>query len=183
MPKAWLVGGAAALAVLLVVSIVLGVTQRAEQLQEGTPERAVQRYLLAADEDDYKTAYSLLTDELRDRCPMEAFAAGSSGGRTKLDSRRVTHEDTKYVDDTAVVIARVTNISGGGGPFGSSESSYEQRFTLSLEEGEWRLARNAWPFFGCDGPFRAEPAVPRFPPAPPAPEPTDQTSTPSEMAP
>ena len=179
MPKAWLVGGAAALAVLLVVSIVLGVTQQAEQLQEGTPERTVQQYLIAADQEDYKTAYSLLTKELRDQCPMERFAAGSFGGRTKLDSRRVTHEGTKYVDDTAVVTARVTNI-GGGGPFGTSESSYEQRFTLSLEEGEWRLARHFWPFFGCDGPFRAEPAEP---PSRMAPEPTNQTSTPSEIAP
>ena len=180
MPKAWLVGGAAALALLLVVSIVLGVTQRAEQLQEGTPERTVQRYLLAADEDDYKTAYNLLTKELRVRCPMEDFAAGSSGGRTRLGSRRVTHEDTKYVDETAIVIARVTNIDGGG-PFETSESSYEQRFTLSLEEGEWRLARNFWPFFCFDEHLReAERAEP---PLAPAPEPTNQTSTPSETAP
>ena len=125
--------------VLLTASIVLALTQREDEFAEGTPERAVQRFLIAARDQDFSTAHALLSEARRQECPIEDLIGTPYGGKQDLENSRVTLEDTKDLDDGgAVVIARVTRISSSG-PFGTSESSSERRFTLSQEDGEWRL--------------------------------------------
>ena len=47
MSKIWLIGGAAALSVLLLASVAIGLTQSEDTFQAGTPEETVQRYLKA----------------------------------------------------------------------------------------------------------------------------------------
>ena len=66
MPRAWLLGGAALLGVLLIGSVAVALLDEAEPLPEGTPEAAVQRYLKAAETEDYQLAYSLLSSTLQE---------------------------------------------------------------------------------------------------------------------
>ena len=56
MSRAWLLGGAALLSALLIGSVIVALLDEAEPLPEGTPEAAVQRYLKATEDQDYKLA-------------------------------------------------------------------------------------------------------------------------------
>ena len=148
MPRMWLIGGAALVAVLLVASIVVALVEQEEALPEGTPERTLQRFLLAVEDEDFRAAYDLLSAQLKQICAFEEFAGTAYGGKAELRNSRVTLEDTRYLDGTALVIARVTRISSSG-PFGTSEWSHDEHYRLILEEGEWRFTEYPWPHYGC----------------------------------
>lgn len=157
MSKAWLLGGGVLLGALLVGSVVVALLDEAEPLPEGTPEAAVQRYLKATGDQEYKLAYSLLSATLQEQCTLEQFYGGSPAPESRLGDNRITLEETKTIDDTAFVTVRVAQLRGGG-PFGTQESSFEHRFTLRQEIGEWRFAEYPWPYFRC-GPFKVPPVV------------------------
>jgi hypothetical protein len=173
MPKLWLIGGAAFFAALLIVSIVVALTQRLEPLPEGTPERAVQLYLTALEDSDYVTVHSLLSAERRTECSLETIAFRDIGRGGRFADSRVTIVDTDLFDGSAVVTARITSIQRDG-LFGTSDSSREERYSLLKEDGEWRLDRIAWPYFGCaDAPPRPAPSTrAREPARAPAPTPS-----------
>ena len=175
MSKIWLIGGGAFVVVLLVAAVAVALTQREEPLTEGTPERTVQQYLTAIQDDDFRVAHDLLSEKLRAECSIEEFASEAYGYRkTELSSSRVTLEDTKHLDGTAVVIARVTQVRGNG-PFGTSEYSQRHPYSLTQEEGDWRFSDYPWPHYGC--PTRPAPVY-VLPPTPtPVPVPT-RTATP-----
>ena len=188
MPKIWLIGGAALLAALLLASVVVALMEREEVFPKGTPESAVQRYLIAAEEEDFKTAHSLLSAELRGECSVEQLAGTPFGRYRDLADSRVTLEDTIYLNGAAVVVVRVTRISGSG-PFGTYESQHEQRYSISQEDGEWRFTEYPWLHYDCARPPPVE--VDRAPPvevdrAPPvevdrAPPPPEHTPTPEPV--
>ena len=174
MPKIWLISGGVLLTVLVVVSIVVGVTQREKPLPAGTPERAVQQFLKAIGDEDLKVAHAFMSDELKQACSIEEFAGRTFGGRSDLKNSRVTLKETKYLDGPAVVIARVTSISRNE-PFGTSERAYEERFTLVQEEGQWRFTANPWPYYGCGRPDIYPPRPANLPT--PAPQPATTTTS------
>ena len=179
MSKIWLIGGAAALGALLLASLVIGLTQSEDAFQAGTPEETVQRYLIAAQDEDFKTAHGLLSRELKEDCLIEDFAAEILRDGKDVAESRVTLEDRKDLNGSAVVIARVTRIRGSG-PFGTSESSHTQQYTLVQEDGEWRFSHYPWPNYGCSGPFLDRPRV-EMPAVEPAPEPEPRpTAAPQE---
>ena len=173
MTKGWLIGGAVLLGALLVAAIVVALLEREEALPEGTPEAAVQRFLKTVEEDDLEGAYGFLSSELKRDCSIEEFFGRVGPRDSRLKNDRITLERTSTVDGTTFVTVRITRFYGSG-PFGASESSFEQRFTLRQEEGEWKFTEYPWPYFNC-GPFKPEPALP---PEPPRPEPTP-TATPA----
>ena len=147
MTKWWLIGAAALLAALLIGSIALALTSRETEFAPGTPERAVQDLLRAAEEEDIETAYGMLSEELRRKCELTDYA---DGGYRYNDDRdiRATLRDTKVVGDITFVNVRVTQFYGGG-PFDSSESTYEHRFELRQEDGEWKFTEYPWPYDYC----------------------------------
>lgn len=170
MTKGWLIGGAVLLGVLLIAAIVVALLEREEPLPEGTPEAAVQRFLKAVEDDDFKGAYGFLSSELKQDCSVEDFFGRVGPLDTRLKNDRITLERTTPLDGTTLVTVRITRFRGSG-LFGASESSFEQSYTLRQEEGEWKFTGYPWPFFNC-GPFKPEPARPPQPPRPPEPTPT-----------
>lgn len=172
MSRMWLIGAGTALAVLLVASIVIAVVRKPEALPEGTPGRTVQLYLEAVSDDDFEAAYSLLSAELRLRCPIENMVSRRYA-KERLGDSRVTLKETTFISDRAIVIANVGTIRGNG-PFGTSARTYEQSYTLAEEAGEWRFVNEPWPYHGCAGPTRVGPVV-LSPTATPVP--TDDAST------
>ena len=159
MAKGWLIGGGAFLVILLVVSIVVALVQREKPLTAGTPEAAVQRFLQATESEDFSIAFDSLSADLREQCSLEEFGGRNYPTRNQLGDARVTLEKSQVIDDTAFVTVRISQYHGNG-PFGTSESTFEQRYSLLREQGEWKFAEYPWPVFNC-GPFR--PAVPRAP--------------------
>ena len=148
MTKWWLIGAAVFLAVLLIASIVLALTSKEAEFAPGTPENAVQTLLRAAEDDDIETAYSMLSQELQQKCELKNFADG--GRYRSSDDRdiRATLRDTKVVGDITFINVRVTQFYGNG-PFDSGESSYDRRFALQQEEGEWKFTEYPWPYDYC----------------------------------
>jgi hypothetical protein len=144
LSRVWLIGVAVFVAALVVAGIVVAlVTSRdAGLLPADTPEGAVQRYLLALQDHDYREAYSYLSDDTKRACGVEDFRRFASDG--ELRESRMTLEDTEIFDGTAIVTARVTVFAPD--IFGPSEYSYDRTFNVTLEGGQWRLD---WPDFRC----------------------------------
>lgn len=168
MSKLWLIGGGVALALLLTVSVVVALLESEESFAADTPEGTVQSLLRSIEDEDFQSAYSLLSVELKKQCPIEQIF----GSRGYFDERardsRITHEQTTNVDSTTVVTVRISAFRNSG-PFGTAESSYLQRYPLSQEDGQWRFVEYPWPLFNC-GPI--EIATPRPVAVDPTPVPT-----------
>ena len=145
MGKWWLIGAAAFLAVLLIASIVLALTSRETEFAPGTPERAVQDLLRAAESEDFETAYGMLSEELHGKCTLQGFLDASGYSFNYYEDIRATLRDAKVVDDLTLVNVRITEFHGGG-PFDSGESSHNRRYTLRQEEGEWKFTEYPWPY-------------------------------------
>ena len=175
MGKGWLIGGGAFLGVLVVASIVVAILEGEESFAEGTPEAAVQSFLRAVEADDFELAYGLLLEELREDCTVEEFAAGNINVGERMKDSRVTLEGTTTVKDTVFVSVLVSRFRTNE-PFGTSESSFKQRFSLRQDADQWRFTEYPWPFSQC-GLFKPFPVVPDRPsrtPAEPAPEPASR---------
>lgn len=151
MTKWWLIGAAAFLVALLIASIALALTSRETEFAPGTPERAVQDLLRAAEDDDIETAYSLLSRKIHATCTLEEFI--DSSGLRYDDERdiRVTLRDTKLINDTALVSVEITQFYGDD-PFDTSEMTYDQNFTLQQENGKWKFTVYPWPYEYCSEP-------------------------------
>ena len=160
LSNAWLVGGGAALAVLLVASIAVALLNADTEFEPGSPEAAVQTLLRAADDEDVESAYGLLSDALQDQCALEDFAGGPRRQIHNLADQRLAYENTRTVGETVFVNVRVTEFSGGD--FFGSHSSFEQQYALRLTDGEWQFTQYPWPFFQC-GPFKPLRPVPVAP--------------------
>ena len=148
MTRWWLIGAAVFLAVLLIASIVLALTSKEAEFAPGTPEHAVQSLLRSVEADDIETAYAMLSQELQQKCELKNFA---DGGRYRSgDDRdiRATLRATKTIDDITFVNVEVTQFYGSG-PFDSGESSYDRRFALQQESGEWKFTDYPWPYDYC----------------------------------
>ena len=136
------------LAVLLIASIVLALTSKEAEFAPGTPEHAVQSLLRSVEADDIETAYAMLSQELQQKCELKNFADG--GRYRSRDDRdiRATLRATKTIDDITFVNVEVTQFYGSG-PFDSGESSYDRRFALQQEGGEWKFTDYPWPYDYC----------------------------------
>ncbi len=177
MTKIWSIVAGGALVLLLAASVIVALLESEEPFEAGTPEAGVQDYLRAVEEDEFEEAYRVLSAELKQDCPIDVFAGGTVPTRINLRDDRVTLVKTTTVGDTMFVTVRVTQFHGDA-PLSTSESSFEQRFSLRQEEGEWRFTEYPWPFRRC-GPFKPEPArrpldparAPELPAASPTPAP------------
>ena len=151
MSKLWLIGGGVFVAVLLLASIAIALTQQEEQFAEGTPERTVQLYLKAFEAEDYTEAYGYLGAGLKLGCSVDEFARDGSYASSSLKENRVSLKETKVLDGAAVVTTRVTYVSNEG-LFGSGQYTNEYDYTLRQEGGQWRFSLDPqWPYPGCGG--------------------------------
>lgn len=145
MSKAWLIGVTVLVAALAVAGIIVALVARNDTLLPAdSPEGALQRYLRALADEDYKLAYGYLSTTSRVRCSLDEFTVQASY-REVRDSH-MTLEGTRRLDDTAVVSARVT-VFEPNVPFGANEYSYDRTFQLKLEDGQWRVTG---PTYRCE---------------------------------
>ena len=172
MGKLWMIGAASALGVLLVVSVAVALLERETEFEAGTPEAKVQSFLQAMDESEYEDAYSMLTSSLQQDCGPEQIFASRLNYDNRFEDNRITLERTDTVGAVTFVTLRVTEFRSDG-PFGSSESSYEQQYALEPEDGDWRFRQYPWPLYDCGAIRPPTPAHETLAPKPvPAPEPT-----------
>ena len=127
-------------------------------LPEGTAEGTVHRFLLAIEQGDTRRAYDYLTFPLQESCSYQHFRDSIGWFEAKGDRNagdlRVTLEGTRPVDGAVEVRVRIIRFhfsppSPLAPPFDPGESSYGERFTLEMTEGEWRFVDPPWPMIRC----------------------------------
>jgi hypothetical protein len=146
MAKMWLVVGVTLLVGLMAAAVAMALVTTLggpRLLPADSPEGVVQRYLQAMEREDYPEAYSYLSSDLQARCSLYDFAGREYWPYT--EEGQVTLEKTQRYDGSALVRARVTSFYTDA-PFGGSEYSYDQTFTLKLDADRWGLTGPGW---GC----------------------------------
>ena len=141
----WLAGAAIIVALLVAASVVMAVRNREREpdpLPVGSPERAVQEYLLAAQREDAHAAYALLSEEARGQCGPDDLSLGPRHSRRPGESFSVRLVRTEEDGDEATVRIEVTQVDAPGDIplLGGSAHDYETTYRLIREQGEWRLS-------------------------------------------
>ena len=153
------------MALVIVIVAAIGVTVaflyrsgESRLLPEGTPEGTVHRFLLAIEQGDTRRAYGYLTSPLQESCGYPHFRDSIGWFEAKGDRNagdlRVTLEGTRPVDGAVEVRVRIIRFhfsppSPLAPPFDPGESSYGERFTLEMTEGEWLFVDPPWPMSRC----------------------------------
>jgi hypothetical protein len=139
-----LVSVAAALALLVAAAAaVAALTGNEERFADGTPERAVQEYLHAIEDQDATAAFAFLAPALVERCgqlPREMVTRrGDTAIRATLD-RVVTR-------DGAATVHVDLSETFQDAPFGMSDPEQSLVFELSEVDGAWRFTQMPWPLY------------------------------------
>ena len=148
MSRSWLIGGSVIVVALVITSIVLVLLQTETEFALNSPEGTVQAYLRALEQDQPASAYSLLSSQLAEACPLEDFVTDASFSKSQISEHRVILLSTQVVNGTTIVTVRLSRVTNSG-PFGVSESSYDEGFSLKNVAGSWRISKEPWPFFHC----------------------------------
>lgn len=158
----WLAGIGLFAAVLIIVSVLISVLANdTDLLPADTPEGAVQRYLQALASDDVPEAYEFVSADLKDRCTLEHFLQTTRYERGRNFSAALSQ--TTDLGGRMVVSVEITE-QGNDGPFGGGQYGFETSFTVTLEEGDWRITEPPWPVNFC--PSNEDlPTRPAIPPA------------------
>lgn len=165
----WLICGGATLGILLVVSVVVALMESEERFAQDTPEGTVQSLLRFIEADDFQSAYTLLSADLKKKCSVEQIFGQPMYYNDRSENSRITHEDTATIDSTTLVTVKVSGFRNPG-PFGTpgyhspglysaAESSYLQRYSLRQEDGYWRFVQYPWPLSPC-GPMEIATPMP-----------------------
>lgn len=137
-----------AIGVLVLLAIIVVFSRGTpDALDPSTPEGVVQRYTTAVIDGDEDAAAEYLTADLREDC--NRFETGM------IDNVRVTLVSTTVRAESADVRVSITQTYQNG-PFGVSESSYQDVFDLALVDGHWLIEATPWQFVICP----AEPVAP-----------------------
>ncbi len=137
----WLVAIGAVVVGLILVAVVVAIVnpRAADALPEDTPEGIVQRFILAVQDSDYSLAHSYLTEEMKETCPIANMEEGIHRFRGSLEDQRIALLDTDELSGGRVQVrVRVTTLNVSP-PFGVDEYSYQERYILVQEDGNWRL--------------------------------------------
>ena len=165
----WLVGIGAAVVGLALVSVLVSVLaggRAPADLEPGTPEEAVQRYLLAIKDRDHGAAYALLAPDIREACSFTDYVSESRYFYQDTADFRAQMDETITLDtDTADVRVRITQFYGTP-PFDLSESTFTATYLMERVDGAWYLGQAGWPHWGC--PHRIEKPDPTPTPEPEA---------------
>ena len=150
----WLVGIAVVVAILILVSVVIALTNprgATVTFPESEPEGIVQRYILALQDEDYSLAHGYFSDELRKACSLEHMRDTSRWLKDREQDQRVVLLDKETLSSERVrVRVRVTEVNVSP-PFRVDEYSHDERYVLVREDDAWRLDEPPWPLGWCPG--------------------------------
>jgi len=139
-PDRTLIAILAAIAVIVVVALVVVLTRgAAAPLDESTPEGVVQRYAQAVAGGDDAAALEYLAPS----ADLECYDYD-----TGADRARLTFVSTDITGDTAIVTVNLT-ATYGYSLFGSSQSSYQERFELVKSGTAWQITTAPYEFAVC----------------------------------
>ena len=160
----WLVGVAVVILIVAAVGVTVAFLYRSGELPllpEGTPEGTVHRFLLAIEQGDKRRAYDYLSPKLQDTCSYDYFRDSARWFESRdirnANDLRVTLEGTESDNGLVEVRVRIIRfrvsspspLSPLSAPFDGGESSYGERFTLEMTDGDWLFVDPPWPMGRC----------------------------------
>lgn len=128
----------AAIAIVALI-VVMASRQSTTQLDQGSPEAAVQQYLQAVSDRKFDLALEFLSED--SKCTVEDF------DRAYIqESLRIGLTESSANQETAVVTVSIQ--SSNGDPFGGTYTE-ERNFRLVNADGEWKITGTPWPNYEC----------------------------------
>lgn len=142
--RRWLIIFATVIGILVIATVSLVLLTKENEvvtLPEDSPQGAVQRYLIAIQENDYQNAYNYLSFD-----PSQKITTYNDWIRMEIGSRQIS-------DQTAwkATLGKITQNGGSatvgvvidtfrpGGPFADSLYSQQILFQLSKIDGKWLI--------------------------------------------
>ncbi len=147
----WLIGIAAGIALLVIVSIVVALAKGGEAplLDESTPEGIVQRFLLAVEDKEYAKAHGYLSARLQEGCPISQIRETLRWREDNSREMRVEMLEKEAVEGGKMQVrVRVTEVNVSP-PFGVNEYHHDELYILVQEDGAWRIDEPPWPVGYC----------------------------------
>ena len=148
-PSLWLISIAALAIALVVFSVSLNLildNGQEDLLPNDTPQGIVQRYLMAIADYHTEEAYNFLTENAQDSCGFESFLQTIEYQRNREFSARLI--DTVDLENRKLVSVEISEPNNAG-PFDGGGYSFETRFTLEEQDGEWWISELPWPAEWC----------------------------------
>jgi hypothetical protein len=131
--------------VLLVAgaALVAAFSGNEERFDDGTPERAVQEYLHAIEDQDASAAFEFLAPALIERCGQLPREIVTRRGDTTI---RATLDQVETQDSAATVYVDLSETFEYA-PFGMDDPEQSLVFELADIEGAWRFTEMPWPLY------------------------------------
>ena len=148
MERAWAIAAGAVIGLLLIASIVVSLLRGETEFDPGSPQVVVQQYIRALVDEDFDTARSLWSPDLRERCSLEAFVTDSRYDVERMNESRYTLGTVRVAGETASVEVEITRTTGGG-IFGPSEYSRTGHYSLRSYDGSWLVTNHTDPWIEC----------------------------------
>ena len=150
MERIGIIAAAAILVALLIAAVAVATLRGDAELDAGSPEAAVQRYLRALADRDFNAAYDLWAPEVQERCDIEDIAVGG-----RYDYELDTLAESRITLDGVDAVGEVANVrvsaaeTRGGGLFGPSEYTRNMTFSTRQYDEEWLIVHHRDPWFEC----------------------------------
>jgi hypothetical protein len=177
----WLAGTTVAVVAIAVISIIvaLGTGSSIVTLDEGSPEAAVQDFMLAIDDRDLDAAYALRHPDARVECSLDQFRRQLPRVQDSNRDMRIRLSSVHETPNSAEVTVEITQFSPPDlfePDFVLRDGTYVATFVVRDIDGEWRIVSAPWPYQSCA--FARRVLLPT-----PTPKPTPTpTMTPDEKA-
>jgi hypothetical protein len=134
------VGSILAVVALTVVIVVLAGSREPTSFAAGTPEAALQAYLVAWDAGDLETAYAAFSSSAQGELPFsdwERAARNWRSGQASVD--RLAFIDRSTGDSERVTVHLIVEETYGEG-FGAGSYRSTREVEMIREDGAWRIA-------------------------------------------
>jgi hypothetical protein len=133
------------IAVGLIFAVILDVVLDPEPLDPASPEGVVQAYLQDVLDGDTTGARSYLSEDAAERCSAQELR------RSWIpDGLTATLSEVRRSEEVVEVEVRMRTIEGPA-PFGGGSYTTTEVFTLTEENGQWRISEDPWPIYDCGG--------------------------------
>ena len=130
---------------ILVASIIaLNIGNKPSKMPKGSPARTVQIFLEHVSGGNYDSAYNSLSIELKKACSSTDFAADSYNEKARYSRSTFKHLTTQLANLESVVLVEVIELEPAF-PIGTSENSYQEKFNLVKENGNWKISQLQFP--------------------------------------
>lgn len=141
----WIAG---AVVIVVLGLVLIALNREPVELDPSTPEGVVQTYLQAVNDDDYSTAFSLLSPDEFEGCDAGDLARAATG----FDSFSATIDAADIEGDRAFVDVRISE-GQSPGPFDPGGGGYYELFELERSANDWLIVGDPWPYlrWQCEG--------------------------------